>query len=335
MRRLSGLSGLGVMLLAACGGVEEMDPDVGPDGGQGDTTAPAVVSMLPEDGATGVAADATVVIEFTEPMDQLSVQNSLDTSELGAVQFAWSDGGAVLTITPDEELPYAAGDDPDALEALDFAVTLGTAATDEAGNAIEAGDQTIFSTYRAISITLEDEDALTAAMDPGALYGEGNTSIYMGDDGNGGTAKGIRGFTTFDLSAIPPEAEGIESATFKAFQGGANGLVFDELGNLLMEHATFDVETDDWSTATEAEINAAFNLTPLSSAGILMTSMEDINVEVDVSSYLQSDLDNRDARGDRSQYRFRLETDLNLDDGLDGVRLHRDFLEIDVAYLIP
>jgi hypothetical protein len=72
---------LAVIALLSCGGTQG---NGNPDGGSNvvvpDTTSPSVVSMSPANGATGVASDALITIEFSEPMDQLSVQNSIDTS---------------------------------------------------------------------------------------------------------------------------------------------------------------------------------------------------------------------------------------------------------------
>lgn len=330
------------ILLAACGGGEgdEFPPDTGGgDGGGGDpvvdTTAPTVISMLPENGSAGVREEAVVVIEFSEAMDQLSVQNSLNTNDLGAVAYDWSNDSKTLTVTPSELLRYAEGIDPDALDAIQYVATLGIGGTDEAGNALAQGSQTIFTTLREISVTVEDINELTAAVNPGEVVGTPNNDVYIGDDGQGALAKASRAVVTMDLSSLPDDSVEISAATFHAFQSATFGQVYVELGALLMDHATFDVTGGDFDTATDLDCNFAFNLEELAPVGVLMDSEEDVNVELDVTEFVQDDLENRVDRNDRSQFRFRLVSDQNLDGGKDGVSLHRDFFELDVVYLVP
>lgn len=335
MRKLTAIL---TIVLAGCGGADDSDNVGGnPDGGgeELDTTPPTIVSISPENGAVGVRADTAVVIEFSEPMDQLSVQNTLDTSDLAGVQFSWSDGGKIITITPDEPLAYAEGTDPAEVDALVYVVTLGSAAADEAGNTVDSGIQTIFSTMREISVTVGIDDAMTASLTPGEVYQIGDNDIYAGDDGEGALAKGIRGAITMDISVVHQDAEEIVSASLLAFQSGFNGNVWVELGAMLIDHASFDVASDDWATATDLECNAAFNNGALASAGTLMADEEDINVELDVTAFVQDDLDNRADRADRSQYIVRMFDDLNLDENLDGVSILRESLEMDIVYLVP
>ena len=96
------------MLLAACGStspaedMEMPEPDAGVGVPEEDTTAPTVFSMSPANGSIGVREDAVLVIEFSEPMDQLSVQNSLDTTDFAGIQFDWTNDSRTLTVTPDD-----------------------------------------------------------------------------------------------------------------------------------------------------------------------------------------------------------------------------------------
>ena len=328
------------MLLAACGSTTGTEMEMaGPDAGESipeeDTTAPTVFSMSPEDGSIGVRDDAVLVIEFSEAMDQLSVQNSLNTTDFAGVQYAWSNDNKTLTVTPDQPLLYAKSIDPDGLSAIQYSLELGTGATDEAGNQLAQSSQTAFTTLREITVTVDDINALSASVTPSAVSHALDKDVYIGDDGAGGLAVGSRGAVTMDLSSLPDETVEISSATFKAFQGGVNGLVFVELGALLMDHVTFDVTGGDFATATSLDCNAVFTMDALSDAGTLMGSDADINAELDVTTQVQDDLVNRIARNDRSQYRMRLFDDLNLDNGLDGVSLHRDFFKLDLVYLVP
>jgi hypothetical protein len=87
---------LGAAALAGCSGG---GGGSGAGAGVVDTTPPSVVSTTPASGATGVAAGATISIEFSEPMDVATVTVTLTpTTSLGSP--AWSAGNKVVTFTP-------------------------------------------------------------------------------------------------------------------------------------------------------------------------------------------------------------------------------------------
>src|SRR5690606_21312765 len=108
------------VLASAC----EMDrgpilvPDAGqdagpePDGGidAGDQQAPEVVETTPAHGATDVATDATVVIRFSEAMDESAgtVAIAIDGAAAGAPAASWSEDGTTLTLTPAAALASSA-----------------------------------------------------------------------------------------------------------------------------------------------------------------------------------------------------------------------------------
>lgn len=322
------------MLAAGCGSVNNGEPNEEADAGNvtGDTTPPAVVSISPADGSTGARADAEVVIVFSEPMDQLSVQNSLDTSDLGGVTFAWSNGGATLTITPDNPLEYAegTGNDPAQTDAKQYTVILGTGATDEAGNPIEAGAQTIFTTLKSMTTTLGRVNALTGAGTPTGVTTDGDDFLYVGDDDLEGTASAYRGYITVDLSALPSTTVEVASATLKGYQLHENADPYGVLGNgtgLLLEHASFTL-------GSAAADNAAFNSEPLSAVGVFANT-GDTDLSIDVTAQVRDDVTNRVARSDRSQYRLRFATFTNLDATANYVLISRDELTLDVVYLAP
>jgi hypothetical protein len=327
-----------VWLTAACGGAGADSPDGGGDDGDGDggggddTTAPTVVSVSPASGAAGVREDATVVFVFSEPMDQLSVQNSVDTSALGGVTFAWSDGGTTLTITPDAPLAYAegAGNDPDATAAIQYDVTVGTGGADEAGNVLAVGAQTVFTTLKSMSTTFGRDNALTGAGTPDGVTTDADDFCYVGDDALGAAAKGYRGYITMDLAALPATAVEIVSATLEGAQlaeiGNPYGALADSAG-LILEHAVFTLGDSNAD-------NAAFNGTPLSQVGTFADA-GDTNLSVDVTPQVQDDLAHRGERSSRSQYRLRFSQFTNLDATADYVLIGRDELALDVVYLVP
>jgi hypothetical protein len=339
MKKLVGFCVVGI-LAAACGGVSGGGDDDGmgaPDAGidnpdEPDTTAPEILAITPANGAAGVRADATVVIEFSEPMDQLSVQNSLDTSDLGGVTFAWSDGGATLTITPDDALDYAEGEGnfPENIDPVSYHVVLGTGATDEAGNPVDVGVETLFTTLKSMTTTFARDNALTGAGTPSGVTTDADDFIYIGDDDLGGAANGYRGYITMDMSPLPDTTVAIVEATLAGYQLGESGDPYGELGDgtgIIMEHGVFTLGDSNAD-------NAAFNMEPLSEVGVFADT-GDTELGIDVTSQVADDLANRDDRSDRSQYRLRFETFTNLDATADYVVIGRDQLALDVVYLVP
>jgi hypothetical protein len=67
---------------------------------QPDTTAPTVLSVTPSNGARGVAKHASIVVVFSEPMDQQKTEMAYESTALPAtaVTFSWSADKTQLTI---------------------------------------------------------------------------------------------------------------------------------------------------------------------------------------------------------------------------------------------
>ena len=94
--------------------------------GGADTTPPTVVSTSPEDGATGVAIDTVITATFSEPMDSSTINTDGFTLVGSAVSgtVTYDPDTYTATFTPDANLDYD----------HEYAATLSTAITDEAGN---------------------------------------------------------------------------------------------------------------------------------------------------------------------------------------------------------
>lgn len=128
---LVSMVGLSCLLLACS---DSSDP-VGPgDGGDGDTTAPVVVSITPADNSTGVALDATVTVTFSEDMGPSSHAGQVSLSSGTITNLVWTTA-RVLTITHDGWAEGAA-----------VTVTLGTGLSDTAGNNLASAYTTTFYT---------------------------------------------------------------------------------------------------------------------------------------------------------------------------------------------
>jgi hypothetical protein len=271
-----------------CGGVEGGIDDLEPEP-EIDETAPAVLSITPPDGATGVRADAQVVIAFSEPMDQASVAGALHAPGLGDYSLAWNGAGDILTITPETELPYAEGEDPGAIAPHAFQVALGAAASDLAGNRLEQSSGTTFSTLKSIEVVLLPDAALTgwASADE---FGEGLLAAAGVNDDD----IELRAGFTFSIQPIPAAAVEIAHATFVTKQF-AYGDPYTELGNLMIDHVSFASVAD----AFLPDIHGTMGILSYSEA-------EDIAAEV--TSGVEDDRAHRLQRGALSQFRVRFET---------------------------
>jgi serine protease AprX len=96
--RVKSYSGSGAYFVDVSAGITPPPPD---------TTAPAVSSVSPTDGATSVDRTANVTITFSEPMDQASAQSAFSlvrTSDGSPVSGAFSWSGNAMTFDPSTDL---------------------------------------------------------------------------------------------------------------------------------------------------------------------------------------------------------------------------------------
>ncbi len=113
------LCGIGVFLGLAAGGCG------GGGSSSSDTTPPAVLSADPADSETNIALLPAISVIFSEPMDQASAEAAFSSvPPLPAGSFTWTD--ATMTFTPAVALD----------EITEYVITVGTGATDTAGNSL-------------------------------------------------------------------------------------------------------------------------------------------------------------------------------------------------------
>ncbi|AKF09106.1 Ig-like domain-containing protein [Sandaracinus amylolyticus] len=106
----AGCDGNGGPVLVPDSGPTPIDSGPPPvDGFVPDTVRPSVTETSPEQGASGVAPSTTIVVTFSEEMNEtagtVSVRAGAETRE---VDLAWSDDSTTLTITPRAALPSEA-----------------------------------------------------------------------------------------------------------------------------------------------------------------------------------------------------------------------------------
>jgi hypothetical protein len=313
-----------LMTAVACSGQAPYDPEEEEEQEEQeeeelDTTPPTILSMSPANGAVGVREDEPVVITFSEPMDRGSVEGTLFAASLGDVTLKWNGAGDVLTIVPDEPLPYAQGigDDPDDVTALHYYVVVGTGARDLAGNPIVVGAETSFWTMKRMETVYKVDETLTAEV--GSEGGVStSSSVYVGDDAGDTT---LRGVFTFPLDTFPASAVEIVHARFATRQLGVDGDPYGDLGDKMkIEHVSFGVLADAYDAPALAQLGD-------------FCEEGQVVIMHDVTAAVADDVAHRVERGDRSQYRLYFETLTNGDDYTDYAKISRDLAELTIVYL--
>ena len=97
------------------------------------------MSTVPADTVTDVATSATVLVTFSEAMNQVVTEGAFSISPALTGTFSWNGPGDVLTFAPDVLLAEGT---------TTYTVTIGTGATDLAGNALAAAHIFTFTTLQ-------------------------------------------------------------------------------------------------------------------------------------------------------------------------------------------
>jgi hypothetical protein len=333
----AGMLGEGGMMNDADGGMDDNGgaggaAGMGGDGGTGgtdpepDTTAPSIEAISPEDGADGVASDATIMIEFSEAMDTASVEGAFDSGNLPSVDFAWNNDNTMLTITPQSALAYAEGFDTSVVaESYEFGIDAGAA--DAAGNALPSATFD-FTTLRRIATVLSG----VSSLDGFAQADGGDNHSYDEELVVGSTDDvKISGFLTFDISALPVGIAEFESAQVNVTQTTtyASYGAYDDLGDLYLEHVTF--------SAVDA---AAVSATTLRSLGVIATTPANEVKHRSVTVAVTEDYAQRVSRSNRSQYRLAFQN-VGASDagyvvtGFTTAEATSNAPELEATYLIP
>ncbi len=303
--------------LLGCGSVASDDPD---PTDTGDTTAPSIVKVTPENGAKGVPADAAIVIQFSEPMSHESVEALYSSLHLPAqsVSMSWNEAGDTLTITPNNKLDIAEGIgfDPSTTEAKEYRVSISEDATDLAGNELTGRLDLVFTTQKRMAASVGIDGELTRYRTSIGGVSAVGSALRIGDN----AMIVYRGFVTFDLSKLPDGAE-IESATMGVRQVAVTGTPFD-LGVVNANHITYDIVS-----------SVAWNVPALSSMGALTSTTALGPRSLDVTAAVADDYAQRAARFDRSQYRLEFPNAYNGDGDGDNLDLATETFSLAISYL--
>jgi hypothetical protein len=297
---------------------------------QPEPVVPRIVAISPPDGATGVTNDATIVITFSEVMDQELTERAYQSESIPStlVDFAWNDAGTELTIAPRAPLEYATGSDPTAVEARRFSFFMSASAEDLEGHRLEAPQESSFSILRQIESTffaVQNRD-LSGSFRSNDTYGQGQCArgqinMCVGDSGLGGLDEQYRGFMTFDLSSIPADSAVLVGARLSLEITERAGNPFFALGGLFLERTRFDSIGSD-----------AFGSEPLDELGTIATAGNTGTVlDVDVRDAVAVDV----GEDGLSQYRLRFEETTDSDGNADAIVSAWDTQSLSVTYLLP
>jgi hypothetical protein len=273
-------------------------------GAGADTTPPTVISVDPQDGATGVKSDAIIVITFSEKMDQVATQNALqsesDKLPVDQVTFNWNAEGTVLTVDPKGDLLYARGADVNTLVARTYGFTLAGTAKDSAGNALGSVSWS-FATLRRIQPKIFANGSLSGLAYSNNIFFDANATVPRVGDSITSDNKDViaRSFFTFDLSSIPNVNDiEFDFAYLNVYKLSVSGNPY-AFGNINLDHVNFGPNTNN-------SAGNLFNTPSIGNLGVFddPTKAVDRNHASDVMSAVRDDLNNRAARGNLSQYRL-------------------------------
>ncbi len=315
------------------GGIDPADDPPGdppgdhPEMGPG---LPFVVSVSPEDGATAVEGDTTIVVAFSEPMNQELTEAAYQSEGIpsSSVSFSWSEDGTELTITPNEPLQYATGSDPAEVEARRHSFFISASAADLEGQRLAKPYEFSFSLLRQIDLTffaVQDRN-LSGSFRSNDTYGSqqcarNQVNMCVGDSRVGGDDEQYKGFISFALSELPSSMLRVSQARLNLDITATSGNPFASLGRLMLERANFDVIGLEAFSADSLDV-----LGPIAASGGAGTT-----VSADVASPVEAAWRERGM----AQFRFRFEDVTDEDNTSDVLLSDWDTQSLDVSYLIP
>jgi Bacterial Ig-like domain len=291
-----------------------------------DTTPPTVISVDPANGAKAIEEDQVITITFSERMNQAATEAAYQSPSLPPVTFTWNAAGTILTIQPNDPIPYSYQVDT----ALSYTFSVSGAAKDAAGNSLALLSSS-FSTLRAFYTECFGIASLDGQVNSNQSFSATDQFIVIGDFGDNLSS---RGFFSFDLTTCIPAGALANKAVLKDIYKQQIAGNPPALGSMLLEHVNYgnSLGADDYNTPV------------LTNLGIFdsTSAPAGTRIDTDVTRAVQNDLDNRATRSNRSQYRLRFGTDSNNDNNADYVRFHPTeapggvFIPLlQVDYLIP
>jgi len=292
----------------------------------GSEPCPATSSTFPGSGATGISRSTNIVVRFSEPMNQASVQAAFAiTAPAGHTTgvFTWNAAGTEVTFNPDVSFAY--GDN--------VTWRIGTGATDLATtpNALAATFTSTFRTIRQSSVVIYSTPALDGLVDSSAYVSTAGSALAAGD---GSTNLFVRGFLSFDLSGIPADVTEVSAATLYAYQSHVTGAPYTDLGELRAASVNYgtSLTAGDFETPIIRTLQCPPCVPPICQIcnPLLYTRDEVVTLSTTstvgtksaaVARKVWDDLVNRSSRGSRSQFRLAFSLNTTADSSADFVNI--------------
>lgn len=262
-----------------------------------ETLQPTVVKITPGDRAVGLWRATDVVVTFSEPMDAQATAAALTVGTPAAVpgSITWDGTGTILTFKPTAPFDYGAN----------VAIAVGPGARDRSGNPIATAAASSFKIVRLERRQLFGIGPDGYVRSTGAVLAQ---ALVVGDTETMGKMESLRGFVTFDVSVLSPEAV-VRTADLQVYQGTCNPRVYNKLGRLLCEPVVFGdtLEAQDYSIEPVAP--------PGSLAGVLFTPADATRgwKHAAVEAAVQHAIAQQTERKGLLQFRIRFEIDRSND----------------------
>lgn len=275
--------------------------------------------------AAGVQPDATIVVTFSKPMNQSSVQAAWTSADLptASVTFGWNAAGDTVTVTPSQPLPVATGMglDPTTVTPKEISFSIAATAADLTGKPMTTALAVKFTTVRRLTHDVADIDALTQSVfNDGTVVSPPSGAVGKSDFTNVYS----RVFASFQLPTLPSGAV-VQQAILSGPQASTLGSPYTKLGNLKAQHVNF------------AQFDAnTFSATPLgNTVGDFSTNLTVETKMIAVTAEVNDDYANLTARGGRSQYRLEFPLGTNNDGVKDFAYFTRTAFALHLTYTVP
>jgi hypothetical protein len=261
--------------------------------------APFVVSINPEDGANGIEIDANIVVTFSEAMDKASAQAAFNLSTGNCGAFSWNGDATVMTFDPCGDMAYG----------VEVDVKVYDSAADKLGLAMGDEFESSFRVIRKLTETLYSQ----AGYD-GHIFAPPVLTLINPVSSSSSMSVGTwsRGFLSFDLSNLPEDLTKILAADVRVFQTGHHASAYGlDTGRLMIQSVSYgSLNLSDWNKAAIPFCNGLC-VVPLPTEWTLSDSAADGWKNVDVIGAVMQDWGDRDARGERSQFRMKFQVENN------------------------